>query len=90
MSSNKPQQQPQVIIVKQESPWLRRLVMFLLFGWFYVAWAVLKWLVMICLWPFKMAAKVGWVTMFEWPWKATVAATRWTVRMVQDMTTKGH
>lgn len=76
-TNNNPQTPQQVIIIKHESPWLRRLVLFLLFGWFYP-------LVALCVW----CVKVGWKLLVTYPWRWTVAATKWSVNVAAPWTVK--
>lgn len=71
MAMQSSNQQPQVIVHvhKHESPWLRRFVLFWLFGLWYPLFVALKWCV-----------KVSWKIFIAYPWKWSIALIKWSIR----------
>ena len=71
MAMQSSNQQPQVIVHvhKHESPWLRRFVLFWLFGLWYPLFVALRW-----------SVKVSWKLLVTYPWRWTVALTKWSIR----------
>lgn len=73
------QQQPQVIVIQQESKWLRRLVLFLLFGWFYPLIVALRWSIKLS-WRLFVTYPVKWsIALTRWTWRGSVALIRWSI-----------
>lgn len=84
-SSKGKQQQPQVVYVMQKQKANHSLLWFILFGWWWVGWVALKWCFGVITWPLRMGARVGWLTLIEWPWRMSVAACLWSVRGVKAL-----
>ncbi|MGZ6321668.1 MAG: hypothetical protein ACXWQR_20490 [Ktedonobacterales bacterium] len=71
MAMQSSNQQPQVIVHvhKHESPWLRRFVLFWLFGLWYPLFVAVKWSIV-----------TTWKLLVAYPWKWTIALTRWSIK----------
>jgi hypothetical protein len=83
---------PQVIYVERRGQSRdHSLLMFLVFGWWYLAVRLARWTFHLVTWPVRLAAgtvrfgaTAGWKTTIEWPVRACVAGGSAVVRLVRS------